>query len=254
MTDWTPEMVAKLRELTSDGYSTTEIARRMGLTKGQVTGKAHRLRLTDQGMPVPRGGQKRGAAAVAEAAARAAAPRVVLPKAQSVGKSEQVVAHAVALAAGLGAERSIAPTPAIARTVQELAARVRASAMPRVAPMRAAEGCRYPLWGEERRPALRRFCDQPRRTGPAPLLRPAPPHRPRWRAEQRLLPGLPRSDACGARSATAGGQAAAMVRRLGLRAGGGPMIALGLLLAVTGAAFVALIIAHGRAAAEEMRR
>ncbi len=32
------------------------------------------------------------------------------------------------------------------------------------------------------------------------------------------------------------------------------MIALGLLLAVTGAAFVALIIAHGRAAAEEMRR
>ncbi|WP_191085642.1 GcrA family cell cycle regulator [Roseococcus microcysteis] len=165
MTDWTPEMVAKLRELLSDGYSTTEIARRMGLTKGQVTGKAHRLRLTDQGMPVPRGGQKRGAAAVAEAAARAAAPRVVLPKAQSVGKSEQVVAHAAALAAGLGAARSMAATPAIARTVQELAAKVRASAMPRVAPMRAGEGCRYPLWGEERRPALRRFCDQPRRTG-----------------------------------------------------------------------------------------
>lgn len=160
MTDWTPEMVAKLRELWSDGYSATEIGRRMGLTKNQVVGKAHGLGLDGRASPIQRAALKQGAAAVTHAAAREPGNGLVIQRKRSAGPPKVVASLPPVVA-----EAPPAAAPAMARTVQELAAKVRASAVPRVAPMRAGEGCRYPLWGEERRPALRRFCDQPRRTG-----------------------------------------------------------------------------------------
>ncbi|HEV7455127.1 MAG TPA: hypothetical protein VGN96_00005, partial [Roseococcus sp.] len=105
-----------------------------------------------------------GAGAVTIAAQRATSEYTLRRRAK---KAEGIRPAKVAMLppVEVAPEPAPAPAPAMARTVQDLAAMVRASALPRVAPQRAGEGCRYPLWGEERRPAERRFCDQPRRTG-----------------------------------------------------------------------------------------
>lgn len=50
--DWSPGKVAQLRKLWDEGHSTSEIGRRMGLTKNQVIGKARRLDLTERGSPI----------------------------------------------------------------------------------------------------------------------------------------------------------------------------------------------------------
>ena len=43
--DWTPERVAALIALWNEGHSTSEIGRRLGITKNAVIGKVHRLGL-----------------------------------------------------------------------------------------------------------------------------------------------------------------------------------------------------------------
>jgi GcrA cell cycle regulator len=54
---WTDESEARLRELWSEGCSTAEIGRRMGLTKNSVVGKAHRLGLESKPSPIIRDGR-----------------------------------------------------------------------------------------------------------------------------------------------------------------------------------------------------
>ena len=51
-TDWTEEMVARLRAFWNEGHSTAEIGRRMGLSKNAVVGKAHRLNLPPRPSPI----------------------------------------------------------------------------------------------------------------------------------------------------------------------------------------------------------
>lgn len=51
---WTDERVAELRRLAADGHSGARIAGFMGLTKGQVSGQAHRLRIPLRGSPPSR--------------------------------------------------------------------------------------------------------------------------------------------------------------------------------------------------------
>ena len=50
--DWTDATIATLRRLWSEGHSTAEIGRRMGISKNAVVGKAHRLDLPGRRSPI----------------------------------------------------------------------------------------------------------------------------------------------------------------------------------------------------------
>lgn len=67
--EWNDEIIARLRGLWSEGLSTAEIGRRMGISKNAVVGKAHRLNLPARPSPIRR------EAAESDAPARVAAPR-----------------------------------------------------------------------------------------------------------------------------------------------------------------------------------
>ncbi len=51
---WTPEVVESLRSLWAEGLTTTEIGRRLGMSKNAVIGKAHRLGLNGRPSPIRR--------------------------------------------------------------------------------------------------------------------------------------------------------------------------------------------------------
>lgn len=53
---WTPEAIERLKALWAEGHSTMEIARRMGISKNAIVGKAHRLNLKSRPNPIIRGG------------------------------------------------------------------------------------------------------------------------------------------------------------------------------------------------------
>jgi GcrA cell cycle regulator len=56
---WTQERIETLAQLWTDGHSTAEIGRRLGVTKNAVVGKAHRLSLTPRPSPVKSTGKPR---------------------------------------------------------------------------------------------------------------------------------------------------------------------------------------------------
>ena len=58
-TPWNGATVAALKALWADGHSTTEIGRRLGVSKNAVIGKVHRLDLPGRPSPIRRGGTKR---------------------------------------------------------------------------------------------------------------------------------------------------------------------------------------------------
>lgn len=49
--DWTPERIARLRELWDSGMQSSAIALDLGTTRNSVLGKAHRLKLPSRPMP-----------------------------------------------------------------------------------------------------------------------------------------------------------------------------------------------------------
>ena len=53
--EWTDDAIRELRRLWSEGYSTAEIGRRMGISKNAVVGKAHRLDLPARPSPIRTG-------------------------------------------------------------------------------------------------------------------------------------------------------------------------------------------------------
>lgn len=53
-TQWTEAQDATLTQLWGEGHSTVEIGRRMGMTKNQVIGRAHRIGLPTRGNPITR--------------------------------------------------------------------------------------------------------------------------------------------------------------------------------------------------------
>lgn len=55
---WDDDMIAKLRELWGEGHSTSEIGRRLGVSKNSCVGKAHRLDLPERPSPIKRGPPK----------------------------------------------------------------------------------------------------------------------------------------------------------------------------------------------------
>ena len=52
--DWADDTIIRLRELWSEGHSTAEIGRRLGVSKNAVVGKAHRLELPPRPSPIRR--------------------------------------------------------------------------------------------------------------------------------------------------------------------------------------------------------
>lgn len=58
--DWAEETITRLRELWSEGHSTAEIGRRLGVSKNAVVGKAHRLDLPPRPSPIRRDGDALG--------------------------------------------------------------------------------------------------------------------------------------------------------------------------------------------------
>ncbi|MDR3533861.1 MAG: GcrA family cell cycle regulator [Rhodopila sp.] len=52
--EWSEETIARLRELWSEGHSTAEIGRRLGVSKNAVVGKAHRIDLPARPSPIRR--------------------------------------------------------------------------------------------------------------------------------------------------------------------------------------------------------
>jgi len=75
--DWTEATIEKLRLLWSEGHSTAEIGRRLGISKNAVVGKAHRLDLPARPSPIKRGGGQEG---FARKRMRQRWPRCTLPK------------------------------------------------------------------------------------------------------------------------------------------------------------------------------
>lgn len=51
---WTSELIQQLSALWTEGHSTAEIGRRLGITKNAVVGKAHRLSLNPRPSPLKR--------------------------------------------------------------------------------------------------------------------------------------------------------------------------------------------------------
>ena len=52
--DWTDDVIGRLKALWTEGHSTAEIGRRMGVSKNAVVGKAHRLALVARPSPIRR--------------------------------------------------------------------------------------------------------------------------------------------------------------------------------------------------------
>jgi GcrA cell cycle regulator len=54
--EWSEDTIGRLRALWSEGHSTAEIGRRLGVSKNAVVGKAHRLDLPARPSPIRRDG------------------------------------------------------------------------------------------------------------------------------------------------------------------------------------------------------
>lgn len=57
-TDWTQDLIARLRALWGEDLPAVEIGRRLGVSKNAVLGKAHRLDLPPRKRSIRRGGHK----------------------------------------------------------------------------------------------------------------------------------------------------------------------------------------------------
>jgi GcrA cell cycle regulator len=56
--DWTTEQITELTRLWSEGLTTSEIGKRLGISKNAVVGKAHRLHLAARPSPIKRTGAR----------------------------------------------------------------------------------------------------------------------------------------------------------------------------------------------------
>lgn len=147
--EWNDEAIARIRLLWSEGHSTAEIGRRMGISKNAVVGKAHRLNLPARPSPIRRStGEKR-------TPIRATIRRVTgptLPALQSVPRASVPAPSTPAVASSL-------PMPAVvALPVHKAPVMLRTVASnPR--PSGRVSSCCWPL-GDPGTPQFR-FCGDP---------------------------------------------------------------------------------------------
>jgi GcrA cell cycle regulator len=55
--DWSPDQITELTRLWGEGLTTSEIGKRLGISKNAVVGKAHRLHLAARPSPIKRTGR-----------------------------------------------------------------------------------------------------------------------------------------------------------------------------------------------------
>jgi hypothetical protein len=150
-----PGLVERLRRDWAAGYSASEIGDRMGLSKGQVIGKLHRLKLDARPLPAALEGVKNKPR------------RLLIPArlgATGVGGSRlaPVAHHNLAEASAQPGPSAAAATAHV--TVPPFSTSVAGASMPRpqLFPVR---GCQFPMWGDKERLLGEepRFCDVPAR-------------------------------------------------------------------------------------------
>jgi len=149
-----PGMVDRLRQEWAAGYSASEIGDRMGLRKGQVIGKVHRLKLPQRELPAALQNVKNK-------------PRACYARLRVAGVGGSVVAPAAHLnlvrvdASSSGPRAAAAP----ALVSSSLLATSAAEASKPRPQLFVGRGCQFPLWGDRERPAYgeARFCDAPAR-------------------------------------------------------------------------------------------
>jgi GcrA cell cycle regulator len=150
--DWNDENISRLRGLWSEGHSTAEIGRRMGVSKNAVVGKAHRLDLPARPSPIRRD-VTIGAAPRLPAARRVTGPTLP-PLAASVELPRETPATIpAAVTPRAPAQPAARVEPPVSRLAPAPAPVLRAVATPRS----RVSSCCWPI-GE---PGTRsfRFCD-----------------------------------------------------------------------------------------------
>jgi GcrA cell cycle regulator len=103
--DWSEEQIGRLRSLWSEGHSTAEIGRRMGISKNAVVGKAHRLNLSARPSPI-----RRVPGQPAAPRAPRPAPMRAVERPAFIARAFSVVGQAPALRPA-PAPRPVAPPP-----------------------------------------------------------------------------------------------------------------------------------------------
>ena len=154
-----PGMVDRLRRDWADGYSASEIGDRMGLRKGQVIGKVHRLKLAARPLPIALEGVKHKPRVLSSARLRAAGVE---------GCQGAPAAHLnlVRVDASSSGQRAAAGSAHLSSSLLQTSGAGVAKPRPQLFPGR---GCQFPLWGDRERPAYgeARFCDAPARRNEA---------------------------------------------------------------------------------------
>ncbi len=140
--EWTEEQIETLRRLWTEGLSTAEIGRRMGISKNAVVGKAHRLHLPARPSPIRRSGDGSTVAPrPTRRIVRPALPRPSLPSTPTEPRPAPAPGQA---------EQRRAPAPVVP--------------MPRAEPLRTGHAtCCWPI-GEPGKPGFR-FCGAPALVG-----------------------------------------------------------------------------------------
>jgi hypothetical protein len=150
-----PGMIDRLRELHARGYSFSEIGNELGVSKGSVVGKVHRLKLDARPLPIALEGVKNKPR------------RVLIPArlgATGVGGSRVApVAHQSL------AEASAQPGPSAAAASAHLSSSMLETSAAEASKPRPqlflGRGCQFPMWGDKERLLGEepRFCDVPAR-------------------------------------------------------------------------------------------
>jgi len=148
-----PGMIDRLRELHARGDSYSEIAAALGVSKGSVVGKVHRLKLAARPLPAALEGVKNK-------------PRAAFTRLRATGAGGfQVapVAHQnLAEASAQPGPRAAAASAHVASSLSGNSAAEASKPRPQLFPVR---GCQFPMWGDKERlfGEEPRFCDAPAR-------------------------------------------------------------------------------------------
>jgi GcrA cell cycle regulator len=145
--EWSADVIERLRALWSEGHSTAEIGRRLGVSKNAVVGKAHRLDLPARPSPIRRDGS--GASPRVRAPRRVAGP--TLPPLVSAHGGHPAQAARPAMTAA--AARPVPTAPAMRPMAAAPAPRLQVA--PR--PFARTVACCWPI-GEPSTKSFR-FCD-----------------------------------------------------------------------------------------------
>jgi GcrA cell cycle regulator len=145
---WDDETIRQLRELWSQGHSTAEIGRRLGVSKNAIVGKAHRLDLDARPSPIRRDGPR-------PATERAASfPRMAGPTLPPLASAHVPAGPTLPVVQMLRAAATIGPRP-VAPVPQPPAPRPALPSAP--AQPRRLTSCCWPI-GEPGTKTFR-FCD-----------------------------------------------------------------------------------------------